>query len=566
MPASAGHAFALVVVDELLRHGVTDVVLAPGSRSTPLALAFAEDARLRLHVRIDERSASFTALGLARMTGRPAPLLCTSGTAAAEFHAAVLEADQSRVPMLVLTADRPPELRGVGANQTVDQIKLYGEAVRWFAEVGVPESRAESVRYWRSTVSHAVNASIGVGDPPGPVHLNVALREPLVPTDDGHGFDQALEGRSDDAPWTARHVTRRPLPADVAETLASAATGVILAGDGLGLADADGVIAFAARRHWPLLAEPHSNARRGPAAVGPCDALLRDPTFRSEHVPDVVVVAGRIGLTRATTEWLSALPAATPIMVIDRYGERWDPTRSATAIVAADPGELAALHGEASSPWLEEWVSCAARAQGAVNALLDEGGLSEPRIARDLVAALPNGALLAVASSMPIRDVDLTMHPRDGVHVVANRGVSGIDGFVSTAVGAALGHDGPSWALAGDLSLLHDINGLLATPVPDLTVVVINNDGGGIFSLLPQAGGDATTFERVFGTPHGVSFADVARGYGVEHTAVSTPEEFTAAVTKRPAGIRIVEARTNRHDNAAWHRELTAAAAAAISR
>lgn len=568
MPAAnAGRAFALVAVDEFVRHGITDAVLAPGSRSTPLALAFAEDERIRLHVRIDERSASFTAVGLARVSGRPVPLLCTSGTAAAEFHAAVLEADQGRVPLLVLTADRPPELRGIGANQTVDQIKLYGGAVRWFHELGVPEARPDAVRYWRSTLSEAVAAASGAAGPPGPVHLNLPLREPLIATDDGVGFGYDLDGRDGGRPWTTATAGHRTWPDDAAARVAGAATGVVVAGDGLDARDAAAVVAFAAARGWPLVAEPHSNARRGPTALGGCDAVLRDPSFRAAHAPDVVVVAGRVGLSRALTEWLVALPDASAVVVVDRHGAWWDPTRSAATVVAADAAGLADVGGAAApEQWLADWRRGATLAQAAVDDLLAAEGLTEPRVARDLAATIPDGSLLAVASSMPIRDLDLTMRPRDGVRVVANRGVSGIDGFVSTAVGAALAHAGPSYAFAGDLSALHDVNGLLADPAPDLTVVVVNNDGGGIFSLLPQAGLDATSFERVFGTPHGVAPADVARAYGVRHAMVGDIETLHRLVAERPRGILLAEVRTERRANADLHRRLTAAAAAAVTR
>jgi len=569
---NAGIAFAQVLVDELTRHGIHDAVLSPGSRSTPLALALAEDARIRLHVRIDERSASFTALGLARVTGRPVPVLCTSGTAAAEFHAAVLEADQGRVPLLVLTADRPPELRGIGANQTLDQIKLYGTAVRWFHELGVPEARADVVRYWRSTISQAVAFATGMTGPAGPVHLNVPLREPLVPADDGVDFPVALDGRDGGHPWTDHVLGERLMPPVVHDAIAAAASGVVVAGAGLRDADANAVVQFTAARGWPLLAEPHSNARRPPAAVGGCDAVLRSDAFRAAHTPDVVVVAGRVGLTRPMTEWLVSLPSSTQLILVDRYGSWWDATRTATTVVAADPAALARVEGaRAPEAWSADWRNAAAAAQRAVNEILDASALTEPRLARDLAAALPDDALLAVASSMPIRDLDLTMRPRSGLRIVANRGVSGIDGFVSTAVGAALAHTamahtGPSWALAGDLSALHDVNGLLADPVPDLTIVVVNNDGGGIFSLLPQGDTtDVTSFERIFGTPHGVSLADVCRGYGVDHVAVADVASYDEILATAPKGLRLVEVRTDRRDNAELHRRLTAAAASAVS-
>jgi 2-succinyl-5-enolpyruvyl-6-hydroxy-3-cyclohexene-1-carboxylate synthase len=568
---NAGRAFALVVVDELARHGVTDVVLAPGSRSTPLAIAFAEDERYRLHVRIDERSASFTAVGLARATGRVVPLLCTSGTAAAEFHPAVVECDQSRLPLLVLTADRPPELRGTGANQTLDQIKLYGAAVRWFAEVGVPESRADSVAYWRSLVSHAVAAATGAEGAPGPVHLNVALREPLVPTDDGVGFPFALDGRADERPWTVAVGTPPALPDIVRERLERARRGVVLAGDLSPAADGAAVASFAAARGWPLLAEPHSNARRGPAAVTAVDAVLRDESFVAGHEPDVVLVCGRLGLSRAVAGWLGA--RRDDVVVLDAYGAWWDPTRSAAMVVRAGPSALAGVGGDPAPDWLADWVGAGAAAAGAVDAILDETDeLTEPRLARDLTAALPSGALLAVASSMPIRDVDLTMRPREGLRIIANRGVSGVDGFVSTAVGAALGHaasardGGPAWALAGDLSLLHDVNGLLADPPTDLTIAVVNNDGGGIFSLLPQAASDGPVFERVFGTPHGADLTQLVSAYGGNHQRIRTVQDLGDAVAVVPKGLRVLELRTERRANAALHRRLTDAAAAAVAR
>ena len=565
MPApNAGRAFALVLVDELVRHGVTDAVLAPGSRSTPLALAFTEDERIRVHVRIDERSASFTAVGLARATGRVVPLLCTSGTAAAEFHPAVLECDASRVPLLVLTADRPSELRGTGANQTVDQIKLYGGAVRWFDEVGVPEARADSVGYWRATTSHAVAAATGASGRPGPVHLNIALREPLVPTDDGTGFPYPLDGRDGGRPWAITESAARAIPGSVSGRLQEAQRGVVLAGDLSPAADGAAIARFAAARGWPLIAEPHSNARRGPAAVTAADAVLRGKAFVDAHQPDLLVVCGRLGLSRAVLGWLTS--RRCEVVVIDPYGDWWDPTRSAATMVTADPARLAELGGDPAPPeWLAEWTGAGRAATAAIDMVLDEATeLTEPRVARDLIASLPGDALLSVSSSMPIRDLDLTMRPRDGVRVLANRGVSGIDGFVSTAVGAASGHHGPAWALAGDLSLLHDINGLLADPAPDLTLVVVNNDGGGIFSLLPQAADDHR-FERIFGTPHGADLAQVVTGYGGNHKALRCVQDFTDALAVAPKGVRVLEIRTDRRENARLHQLLTEQAAAAVA-
>src|SRR4051794_5268388 len=561
--ANAGHAFATVVADELVRHGVTDVVLAPGSRSTPLALAFAADPRLRLHVRIDERSAAFLAIGLIRSTERPVPVLCTSGTAAAHFHAAELEADQSRLPLLVLTADRPPELRGVGANQTVDQVRLYGSAARWSVDAGVPESRPDAVRYWRSLVSRVVATACGTsGGPAGPVHVNVPLREPLAPVDDGTGFPFALDGRPGSAPWTASTRAATPATDDLARTIEQAGRGMVVVGDGLTDDEANAVVDFAQRSGWPVVAEPQSNARRPPVAVAGTDALLRDESFLAAHRPDLVVVCGRVGLSRTLLAWV----AEQQHVVVDRDGSWTDPGRAATAIHRCDVTALGALTAAAPTDWSGSWTEAGLAVAAAVDAVLDATQeLTEPRAARDLAAGLPDGAALVVASSMPIRDLDATMRPRDGLRVIANRGVSGIDGFVSTAQGVALGHTGPTWALAGDLSLLHDSNGLVADAPADVTYVVLNNDGGGIFSLLPQAGHvDAATFERLFGTPHRVDLAALAAAYGAGYARLSTASDLGREMDRPPKGLHIIEVRTDRAENAALHDRLRAAAAAAV--
>lgn len=557
-PVNAGHAFALVLVDELARHGVTDTVLAPGSRSTPIALALAADDRIRLHVRIDERSAAFLALGLAKWSGRVVPVLCTSGTAAAHFLAAALEADQSQLPLLLLTADRPPELRGTGANQTIDQIGLYGGAVRWATDVGVPESRPDSVRYWRSVASRAAIAART-----GPVHLNLPLREPLTPTDDGVGFPYPLDGRTGGAPWVAAPpVPDGGLPIDVREVIGDARRGVVVAGDGLSPADVNGLLDFAAARGWPVIAEPHSNARRGLNALSGTDAVLRGERF----APDLVVVAGRVGLSRALLRFL----ARNRCVVVDGLGRWPDPTRTAAYVVHAPPAGLREAGGKpADARWLDAWRAAAGAAADAIDVVLDATPtLTEPLVAREVVASLPADTALVVASSMPIRDLDLTMRPRDDVYVLANRGVSGIDGFVSTAVGIALARTEKTVALAGDLSLLHDINGLLVRdgyPI-DLTMVVVNNDGGGIFSLLPQAGADdGGSFERLFGTPPGVDVAGVVTAYGAAHRLVRDVDELRAAVSADGEGIRVVEVRTDRAANADLHRRLGAAAAEAVA-
>lgn len=564
-------AFARVLVDELVRCGLTDAVLAPGSRSAALAMALHADERVRLHVRVDERSASFLALGLAKASGRPVAVLCTSGTAAANFHPAVLEAHEARVPLLVLTADRPPELRGTGANQTIDQIKLYGQAVRWFCEVGVPEARAGMVAYWRATACRAWAEA--AGSPAGPVHLNLAFREPLTPEADEEGFGEPLDGRAGGAPWVAL-TEGRAVPDDaalrtLATELARAERGVLVAGDG---PDASALAAIAERLGWPVLAEPGSGARRGPNAIGTAALLTQDAAFAEANRPDLVLRSGRPQLSRPVAALVGRQVARQ--ILVDPDAAWLDPGREVSHMVRADASALVCallpllpqrLEQGPAGEWLESWRDADARARAAVDALLDAGELSEPRVARDVAAALPPGATLVVGSSMPIRDLDQVMAPRGDVRVLANRGASGIDGFVSTAVGVALASDGPTVALCGDLSFLHDVNGLLGADA-DLTIVVVNNDGGGIFSFLPQAR-HPDGFERLFGTPHGADLAGVANAYGAAHRLIQQPGELTDAIADAGAtsGVRVLEVRTDRAANVELHRRMREAVTRALA-
>lgn len=575
-------ALAQVLVDELVRCGLTDVVVAPGSRSAPLAIAAHAahaNRRLRLHVRVDERSAGYLALGLGKVRGRPAAVICTSGTATANLHPAVVEASQAGVPLLALTADRPPELRDTGANQTIDQVKLYGDAVRWFCEVGVPEARAGAVAYWRSLTCRAWDAATGVD--PGPVHLNLAFREPLVP-DESAEWPESLEGRAGGAPWTVTSGAG-PLaaPALDAGDLPNVERGLLVAGDGAG--DPSPYVALAEQRGWPVLAEPTSGARRGPNALSTYHYLLGLPEFVERHLPEAVVTVGKPGLSRPL---LALLERAREHVVVDAAARWPDPTRTATRATAhaaalsergsgdgdrparACAGVAARTHSSASrrqSAWLRSWLEADRAARAAVDEVLDaQDALTEPRLARDLAAALPGGALLFAGSSMPVRDLDRTMPPREGLRVLGNRGASGIDGAVSTAVGAALAHDGPAYALLGDLALLHDQNGLLLgpdDPRPDLTVVAINNNGGGIFSLLPQAA-HAGPFERVFGTPHGADLEKVSGAAGVPYTRLERPGHLPSALEGR--GLRLVEVRTDRPAVADMHDQLQHAVARAL--
>jgi 2-succinyl-5-enolpyruvyl-6-hydroxy-3-cyclohexene-1-carboxylate synthase len=582
-------AFATVLADELARCGLREAVVAPGSRSAPLAMAFWElerAGRVRLHVRIDERSAAFTALGLAKASRRPVAVLCTSGTAAANFHPAVIEADESAVPLLVLTADRPPELRATGASQTVDQVKLYGTAVRWYADAGVPERRAGAVGYWRSLACRAWAGAAGaLGALPGPVHLNLPLRDPLVPDPAGAGagedWPESLDGRAGGRPWTLVSEARpRPEPLE----LPWAERGVVVCGDGD--YDAAALVALAEQAGWPVLAEPSSGARHGPNALAGYQYLLASAGFTAAHRPEVVVSAGRPGLSRPQSALLGLARTGTPpvrhVVVGPGPGMWADPQRAATDAAAAV--RLTGVPGRVPGRWLAGWRradaaagAAAARVLDAARAAAAEGGLPEPEVARELIAALPGNALLWCGNSLSVRDLDLLLPPRRDIRVIASRGASGIDGTFSTAAGAALAHAAEhpgavAFALIGDLSLLHDAPGLAigpAEPRPDLCVVVVNNDGGGIFEgLEPARFKDGGPFERVFGTSHGASVERLAAAFGVPYALAERPGDLAKAIAPAIAGTgpRIVEARTGRAANADLRARMRAAAVAAAER
>ena len=552
-------AFGAAFSDELIRCGLREVVLSPGSRSTPLAMAFfeaAQEQRVRLHVRIDERSASFTALGLAKASRCPVAVLCTSGTAAANFHPAVIEASESAVPLLVLTADRPPELRGIGANQAIDQIKLYGGAVRWFCEVGPPEARPGMAAYWRSLACQAWARAAGrTGGLAGPVHLNLPFREPLVPTGGGP-WPEPLDGRPGGQPWTS--FGDRGVTGDELE-LAWTERGVVVCGDGD--YDAPALAGLAAQAGWPVLAEPSSGARRGPNALSAYQYLLATPEFVQAHRPDLIVSAGRPGLSRPQNAFLGAGSARRHVVVAQGPGLWADPQRAGTDVASA----LRLTGTPRDRAWLDAWRRADDAARRAVDAVLDDDeNLTEPRLARDLAAALPDGALLWAGSSQPVRDIDLGFYPRADLRVLASRGTSGIDGTTSSAIGAALAHRGPAFALIGDLAFLHDAAGLALgpdEPRPDLCLVVVNNDGGGIFSALEQAGFPGS-FERLFGTPHGAGLHHLAAAFGLPYQRLEQPGDLTKAL--QGTGLRIVEAQTSRAAGAELRARLRAVAAEAI--
>ncbi|TWD79699.1 2-succinyl-5-enolpyruvyl-6-hydroxy-3-cyclohexene-1-carboxylate synthase [Kribbella amoyensis] len=526
-------AFATVVVDELIRCGVREAVLAPGSRSAPLAMALAEadrDGRLRLHVRIDERTAGFLALGLIRGTGLPVPVVTTSGTAVANLHPAVLEASHSGLPLIVLSADRPPELRGSGANQTTDQLKVFGDAVRLFHEMGVPRREAGQVAYWRSQVARAVSTAVGARTAdPGPVQLNCPLVEPLVPTE-GPDWPEPLDGRTT-GPWTAIHATSAQPSA-----LAVGPKTVVVAGDGA--SQAARLVAEAG--NWPLFAEPSSRARTGSAVV-PTYRLLLGATSLADEI-ERVIVFGHPTLSRPITRLLSR--PDVEVVVVAPTGRWPDAARRATSVITG-----AEVIGTDETDWLARWLHADELARPAIDKVLanstSPGALTGPSIAALVGSAVGADGMLVVASSNPIRDLDLA--PVVPIRTIANRGLAGIDGTLSTAIGAALANAGPTYALVGDLAFLHDTNALVigpGEPRPDLRIVVVNDNGGGIFSTLEQAG--TTHFERVFGTPHDTNLEALAAAHRIPYTQARTPEALQAALTTTVAGIDLIEARIPR--------------------
>ena len=584
-PGRQAFAFVNAFVDELARCGVRDICAAPGSRSTPLALTIANRADLRLWMHLDERSAAFFALGIARARGAPAAVLCTSGTAAANFYPAVVEAQAAGVPLLVFTADRPPELREVGAAQTIDQNHLFGSHAKWFVEVALAESDPGMLRYARTLACRAVGTARAL--PAGPVHLNFPFREPLVPVpteppaDIGPEDRVAWNGRADGAPFVM--VTRGQVRAAdhdlraIGEALSAATRPLIVCGPQYDDALAAPLCALASAIGAPVLADPLSQLRWGPhlrgCVVEGYDATLRAPEVAARMAPDVVLRVGGTPTSRALLDYLQRHAGARHI-VIDPA--RWpDPLLVASTVLRAEPAlacqDLVTLIGgnRADDGWLRRWLSldsAACRALSVFCASLEEP--FEGRALAEVAELVPDGGTLFVSSSMPVRDLDT--FGRSGtraVKVLANRGANGIDGVVSSALGAA-SVAGPLVLVIGDIALYHDLNGLLAAKRHrlDATVVLLNNDGGGIFSFLPQAS-QAEHFETLFGTPHGLDFASAARMYDATYCHAERWDTFRGAVNAGIAGsgLHLVEMRTDRARNVELHRQARDAVSRALS-
>ena len=541
IPINRTYAPIQAFVDELARCGMEHAVTSPGSRNAPLALTLAAEERISAHSVIDERSAGFVALGIAKTTGTPVAVTCTSGTAVANLMPAVVEAHEARVPLIVMTADRPPELRDVGAGQAIDQIRLYGTFAKWFVEVGSHDPSRETAIHFRSLACRAYATALA--NRPGPVHLNFPLREPLAPVPDETLDASDWEGRPGGGPWAVvRADDAAPRVERLADELAGAPHGAIVCGATRGPDEvARSVAQLAEWLGWPVLADATSGLRRGAhaaecGAIAHYDVLLRSEPFAARHRPDVVLRIGDTPTSKPLREWLRGLRQ----IVVDPDG-RWDePTRTAETVVRADPARLcdaatAALLGreqERDAGWLRSWCDA---------------------------DAAPARSALWVASSMPIRDVEAFL-PRDPkpLTILANRGASGIDGTVSSALGAALARpDSRTFVLTGDLALLHDLGGLLAARRlgAELTVVCANNGGGGIFDFLPIArAADAKRYEEHIATPSGVDLERVAALADIPYSRAASADEVRDAVQQGQGGL--IEAPTDRLRNVQLHGDI----------
>jgi 2-succinyl-5-enolpyruvyl-6-hydroxy-3-cyclohexene-1-carboxylate synthase len=552
-------ACATALVDALVEAGVAHACLSPGSRSTPLALACARDDRVTVHVHLDERSSAFFALGLAKSLGTPVAVACTSGTAAAELFPAVVEASQSRIPLILLTADRPPRLRGTGANQTIDQVELFGRYARAYAELPLPSEPVAAARI-HEILAEALAAAVR---PKGPVHINVPFDEPLLPAGDPVEIDHSIPAQVRRSSAPERHPDTRALAAAI-----TGSRGVFVLGGDPG-SDAGAADTPLLQQRWPFVAEPNSQWRLPGQALAAGQALADSTNWLGGHRPEVVVQLGATPTTRATQ---SLLAAAERVIVVDARHLDPDPDGRATMRIHADPGELEIPRiEEAPQEWLDDWRLADTLARRIIDDHLDRSEApAELQVARDVAAAVPSGGTLFVGNSLPIRDLDYAMAPRNGLRVLANRGASGIDGLVSTAMGIAASGRGPTVALLGDLSFLHDAGALLwnGRRGPNLTVVVPNNGGGQIFASLGQRALPPDELTALFTTPHGVDLGALCVAAGAGHSRVEEAWAFAPALEHAIAsdGVQVVEVMTDPERSRAQRVQIQDAVDAALSK
>jgi 2-succinyl-5-enolpyruvyl-6-hydroxy-3-cyclohexene-1-carboxylate synthase len=573
MTANAADSYLVIraLLDEFVRCGMEHACTSPGSRNTPLVLSIAREARLQSWSHVDERAAGFFALGAAKASGRPVAVTCTSGTAAANLFPAVIEAREAGVPLIVLTADRPPELRDIGAGQTIDQIKLYGDMVKWFFELGVPDASAGGLRWVRALACRAYWTAID--GRPGPVHINVPLHEPLVLSEPLAADEPGGGGRPDGQPWLRQTADANPVTGAEGPRRHEFSKTVFIAG-GLGPDPSSGtrLAALAARARIPLLADPLSGARSGSAAIAHFDLILRDPDTAARLEPDVICQIGELPTSKPLRRWLEGLHDARYVHYAG--DERWhDPvSRVSQRVVGPIDDLLDRIERDQVIPddsdWLDQWSQADSAVAHAIAEPLMPAGLSEPAVITALAQFLPSSATLFVGASMPIRDVE-EFFPvlNDPPRVLANRGANGIDGTVSSAFGAAAASDGEVVLVLGDVTLAHDIGGLLAarrTGVK-LTIVLLNNDGGGIFNFLAVSN-EGEAFEHHIATPTDLNFALAAELYGFGHARADSVDDFADALMGALAGTNstIIEVGTDRLANRQLHADVESAALAAL--
>lgn len=549
-----------VLAETLVRRGVTQAVVSPGSRSTPLTMALVQNEGIEAIPVLDERSAAFFALGLAKQTGKPVVLVCTSGTAGANYFPAVIEAHESGVPLIVITADRPPEMRDCSSGQTIDQQKLFGGFVTFYHELAVPEASVGMLKYLRQTTAHAVERAASGG----PVHLNAPFRDPLPPIADATA--QGLVGED----WAAffAHLDA-PKPA-VTQTVAwstQATRAVIVAGPG---ADAEGVKAVAQLTGWPVLADVLSPVRHAAGAgevVAAYDVILRNAELARTLKPELVLCAGGWPTSKVLRGWMEA--GGAEIWMVAAGGANREALHGRTRVIQADVSALRVSAKPADEVYARAWREAESSAAKALaDGLKAEKALVEPQVTATLAARLPEGTPLFVANSMPVRDLEYFWPANArGVKVFFSRGANGIDGTLSTALGVAHGN-APTVLLTGDLALLHDTNGFLSVPQlrGSLTIVLVNNGGGGIFNHLPVAQFNPP-FEKYWATPQSVDFAKLCAAYGVEHVAVKDSTHLSALVSSLPAaGVRVLEVCTERVRDAAFRKQLFVDVAAGLGK
>lgn len=578
--------WATKLITSLQGAGVQHICISPGSRSTPLSLAAVAAQGLETTVHIDERAAAFFALGVARATGKPVALICTSGSASAHYHPAMIEAFYSRLPLIAITADRPIELMDCGAGQTITQPGMFGPHAIASVVLDVPQLDPLVIRHMRQTVSQAVYTACGAqGGRPGPVQVNVPLREPLEPTVvPGEVTEPAL--RAGDEPLlTLSESVRAPSAATVAslgERLACAKRPVVVVGPLAGhTLDAAAVFALAKRLGAPLLADPLSGLRFAPGAqahtIAHYDVFMREAQWRQAHQPDLVLRFGMMPTSKVYRFWREAHPEAAEILV-DPFGQLFEPVQRAQQLLCCDPGALisglmtqelrAGRDDDARAQWMAAWTKAERlSAQVVAQALAQDETLWEGYIAAQLLASARPGQTVCIASSMPIRDVDAFGGVSDKpLKLYCSRGANGIDGLNATALGHAQVSQAPVLSLIGDVAFFHDVGALMgaSSSKQPVTFVVINNAGGGIFSYLPIAQ-HQEHFERLFLTPPQAQISPIAQAYGLDYTLVQTRAQLVAALEAPPAKSRIIEVIVDREENVARHRRCWAALSLALT-